>query len=335
MGAAPPAGQQSSPTPRPIVTAAPVLPGATAAPKAAYAPNVVVYPFDQTGQMDPTVGRSIAQIFSQVFSEAGNLTVQPVPVNAKRADFLTNARTSKADFYVSGYVTPIGNGAAIVEQVVKVSSGVIIYSQTQTVYSVPDATSLALGTHNVILQAAGVNIEVTPQPRATTASGAESSTANGAQVNLGGLGGVLQNIFHGRGKPTTGGAVATAQATPVSRPSRGVIVAKVVGASPDASNATSDLARRLAVNYNVTQATVASSALPGAADSICASNRNNTIASGTLDASTGRRGSATFTLKIYTCFGSVLFTTTQQHADWHKAIDAAVEEYVKASPGNS
>lgn len=332
LGAAPPA-VITTPTPKPIVTAAPVLPTATATPKANYAPAVVVYPFEQSGQMDANVGSSIARIFSQVFVEAGGLTVRAVPNDVKRADFSTDAKKNNLDFYVTGYVTPIGNGASVVEQVVKVSSGVIVYSRSQTIFSVPDATSLALDTHNVILQAAGVSVDVTPQPQATSTN--DPSTANGAQVNLGGLGGVLQSIFRRGGKSSATPVPATA-ATPISKPRRGVIVTKVTGNAGEIAQADQELQRRLAVNYNIAQSSVPGSTAATAADSICGTNRDNTIASGVLDRiADGRRSKAQFTLTIRTCFGSVLFTSTQSDADWHKAVDAAVAEFVKADPGNS
>ena len=97
----------------------------------------------QTG-VDAKIGFAIASILAQEMSAAGGLNVLAVPTGVKRTDFLETARTQKADFYISGYVTPVGDTAAVVEQVVSVDSGVILFSQTAQVQSVADVASQSL-----------------------------------------------------------------------------------------------------------------------------------------------------------------------------------------------
>ena len=86
----------------------PPLPVATP-PAIDQTPVVLVYPFDVQTGADPRIGMAIAQILAQEMTAAGGITVPPVPQGVKRADFLDNARTAKADFYISGYVTPVGD----------------------------------------------------------------------------------------------------------------------------------------------------------------------------------------------------------------------------------
>ena len=105
-------------------------PSATPVPVAAI-PVVLVYPFDTTGQLKANVGSGIAQVFTQQMLSAGGLTLLPVPDSVHRSDFLTNANKQHADYYISGYMTPIGNGAAVVVQVVSADSGIIVFSNTQ------------------------------------------------------------------------------------------------------------------------------------------------------------------------------------------------------------
>jgi hypothetical protein len=101
----------------------------------------MVYPFDVQTGADPRLGQAIAQILAQEMVAAGEISVPPVPQGVKRANFLENARAARADFYISGYVTPVGESAAVVEQVVSVESGVILFSQTAQVTSVADVAS--------------------------------------------------------------------------------------------------------------------------------------------------------------------------------------------------
>ena len=111
---------------------------------AADAATVLIYPFDVQTGVDAKIGIAIASILAQEMAAAGGLNVWPVPQGVKRADFLQNARTKAADFYISGYVTPVGDAAAVVEQVVSVDSGVILFSQTAQVQSVADVASQSL-----------------------------------------------------------------------------------------------------------------------------------------------------------------------------------------------
>src|SRR6202042_3511050 len=90
------------------------------------------------------IGMAIAQILAQEMLAAGGVNVPAVPQIVKRADFLENARAARADFYISGYVTPVAGGAEVGEQVVSVESGVILFSQTAQVTSVADVASQSL-----------------------------------------------------------------------------------------------------------------------------------------------------------------------------------------------
>ncbi|HLJ73808.1 MAG TPA: hypothetical protein VKU62_04440, partial [Thermoanaerobaculia bacterium] len=97
-----------SPSPRGSATAKP-LPAATA-----FVPNgpeVIIYPFEAEQGLTPQVGLQVAQIFVQQFDASGGVIVLPVAQGVKREDYLKHARDVHADYYISGYLTPIGNGA--------------------------------------------------------------------------------------------------------------------------------------------------------------------------------------------------------------------------------
>lgn len=320
MAAAAPSRPSPSPSPSPTPTASSAsLPGSA---------TVLVYPFDiQTG-VDPKIGTAIADIMAQEMSAAGGLSVLAVPQNVKRPDFLAYARDQKADFYISGYVTPVGYAAAVVEQVVSVDSGVILFSQTAQVQSVADVASQSLLARAQIL--AFVN-RSTESIAAQSANTPAPTASNGANVNIRGLSGIVDSVFHHKG-------AATPTPAPAVKPSRGVIVAPVTAsgsvADGDLGNATNELFFALQRHYNV-QLTK-SADVANSADSICGTNRNNTIASGTLAESAASHGhrEAVFTLAIYTCFGAVLERTVGKGGTFKAAVDAAVTAYATAHPQN-
>ena len=317
VAAAPPS---PSPAPKPV---------ASATPFSSNAPAVVIYPFDASGDLQSNVGGGVAQIISQEFVVSGGLTVLPVGVGVSRVNYLQHARDVHADYYVSGYITPIGNGASVVEQVVSVDSGVIVYSQTTQIYSVPDIASQALTTHDVILKLAGRDINIGSQSQSTP----EPSATNGASVSLGGLGSVLQGIFHRSPKP---GATAVPAIAAHTKPLRAIIVTHVTGSEA----ATQTLRGSLDRYFKTATSTNEASTVAKSADVVCGSSRNNTIAAGTLatDREGGHYSAHTvniFTLSVYTCFGAQLFTTTARDANLSKAIDAAVTAYATDHPDNS
>ncbi|HEY6326328.1 MAG TPA: hypothetical protein VIW73_07455 [Candidatus Cybelea sp.] len=309
----------------------PPTPGAS---RAGQNPSVIVYPFDVQTGADPKIGIAIAQILGQEMVAAGGINVPPVPQGVRRADFLQYAHNANADFYISGYVTPVGDSAAVVEQVVSVESGVILFSQTAQVASVADVASQSLLARSQILAFVGRGTQ-TVQTQATNTP-APSST-NGAQLPLRGIASIVDSVFkhgHGSRTPTPG---------PTTKPSRGIIVAPVgatgYAAGADLSNATHELyfALNRAFTTTMSSASVAPADVARYADQICGADRNNTIASGTVQIAGASHGkqNVTFDLAIYTCFGAPLEHEVGKGSSIKSAVDAAVAAYATAHPDNS
>ena len=134
-----------APTPNPIITPAPqVMTPAPLPPSVDRQPVVIVYPFDVQTGADPKLGIALAQIFGQEMASAGGIQVLAVPKGITRANFFSNAQSEGAQFYISGYVTQVGDTASVVEQVVSVDSGVVLFSQTAQVNTVADVASVSL-----------------------------------------------------------------------------------------------------------------------------------------------------------------------------------------------
>ncbi len=330
IAAAPPS-PQPVPLPKPSPSVAPLSPSTPAAAT----PTVVVYPFQTPSDVDVRTGQAIAQIYSQVMAQAGGLNVLPIPQKIKQEDWAKYAHSQRADYYVSGYVQPIGSGAAIVARVVDSNTDIAVYSATTQIQSVPDIASQALTARTVVLQAAGVDRpDVVREGKSTPAPAA---SGQGASYNVTSVLSQLGSVFKHGAKSVA----AAPTPAPVAKPPMAVIVARLSGDAPssDISVATDDLFRAMNAFYKTSMTHATSSNFPKQADSICGANRQNTIASGVLNAShvggLHPHDSYTFTLNVYTCFGAVLYTNTQTDDDKRKAVQDAVAAYVKDHPQNT
>ena len=284
----------------------------------------------QTG-VNPKLGIAIATILAQEMASAGGITVLAVPDKVKRADFLDNAHAVKADFYISGYVVPVGDTARVVEQVVSVESGVILFSQTAQVTSVADVASQSLLARTEILNFVGRDTETVQTQTANTPA---PTSTNGANVPISGITNIVDSVFKHKG------TTHVPSPSPAAKPARGVIVAPVTAsgsvAGADLANAGRELYFAMSRAFN-TQMTAVTSPPSQAADEICGANRDNTIATGTLQelASAHSHTTVTFTLLVYTCFGATLEREVVKGSSLKTAVDGAVAAYVAAHPENS
>jgi len=177
---------------------------------AAGEPIVVVYPLTTTGGTDTReVGASIATALSQRLAQLGGLDIKPAPPGTARTDFLTAAVAESADYYVTGYATPLGNDISLVEQVVSTHSGSVVFSQTALAKNYDEAVGPAANLRSAILSHAGrgfAALSAPPPPSATP----EPAPSNGGAFDIG-------KMLHrrpraaGTPKPAT---VALAPATP-------------------------------------------------------------------------------------------------------------------------
>jgi TolB-like protein len=322
------AAPKTTPKPSPTPVAA------TSATPAPSGPTVLIYPFETPSDLDAKYGTAIANIYGTVLTQAGGVIVLAVPSSIKREDYETYARIHKADYYISGFIQPIGGNAAIVTQVVDVSSEISVYSTTTQVANVQDIASQALNARTVIREASGID---RPQLQTANASTpAPQPTASGASF---GITSIVSDIFKGKPRGRSGPA-ATPTPTP-PKPARSVIVARLLG-SANATvlhNASDELYRQMNGHYTTTYSGVQTANLRNQADQICGTNRNNTIASGLLNAThvggMHAHDTYTFTLQVYACFGAILYTVDESNDDYNRAVRDAVEAYYQAHPDNT
>ncbi len=317
----------AAPTPAP--SPAPLATPSAPPPALGQNPTVLIYPFDVQGT-DPKAGAAIAQILAQEMTAAGDINVLQIPTGVARPAFLEYARSQHADYYVSGYVTPVGDSAAVVSQVVSVESGVILFSQTAQVSSVADVASQALQARANILAISGRGTQNIATQSATPAP----TSTNGAQMQIKGIGGIVDSVFGKHPKPTP-----TPSPAPITKPPRAVIVAPASASGAvepsDLTNATSELYFAMGKFFNVSM-TGPTPSIKKSADAICGTNRDNTIATGILGSQPQKHGREyTFTLQIYTCFGVLLDGEIGKGSSLKAAVDSAVATYAKGHPDNS
>src|SRR5581483_2325695 len=189
----------------------------------------------------------------------------------------------------------------MVVQVVTADSGIMIFSQTAQILSTTDASAQAALVREVMLERSGQLADYTQTaPSATPAPAA----TGGASVPLGGLFGIFKHGDKGNGNIP---AAVAAQ----DKPSRIAIIARVSGTGIDAgmlTGATNSLDAAMNRYFIAQLDQTNASDIANSTNAICGSNRNATIAGGTLSQQhTHGKLQSTFTLRIYACFGAVLY----------------------------
>jgi len=94
---------------------------------------VIVYPLTATTGTNPEAGSNVAILFSTRMAESGGLTIKPPTPGTDRADYLAAARKQNADYYITGYLTPLGDDISMLAQVVSTFSGTVVFSTTTVV----------------------------------------------------------------------------------------------------------------------------------------------------------------------------------------------------------
>lgn len=317
-GAAP---SHPKPTPTPVPTAT---------PEQVSLPIVVVFPFGASSDISPGNGEKAANLFVQEMNNAGGIDTIGAPTSVARADYLKYAKSVNADYYVSGYMTPLGNGVSLVEQVVSTRSGTMVFGQTAQIQSFEDASSQAIAIHDGIAEQ---ERSLHEQYQAAQATATATPMANN-QANISKGISDIAGLFRHKGK-------STATAAAVVKPDKGVLVAHVYGSLPanNLSAATNQLYAALNARYNARMTNASGTNLSKQADTVCGTNRNNTIATGTLSAKSfrktfGTRTEWTFNLDVYTCWGAKLASSTATAGSLSDAVSTAVAQYAKDHPQN-
>lgn len=119
-------------------------------------PSIVVYPLIANGSgVNSETGSRVSVTIATQIAQQGGVTVKTSPPGIEQHDYLTAARQLGVDFYVTGYVTPLGAEASIVEQLVSAKSGAIVWSNTALLTTYAEAVGQASIIRSAILAYAG------------------------------------------------------------------------------------------------------------------------------------------------------------------------------------
>jgi hypothetical protein len=296
---------------------------------------VIVYPFTTSSSIDREASSRLATIIAQQMANTGRVIVLPPPPGTERKDYLTAARANDADYYIAGYMTALGDGVSLVEQVVGTGSGIVIYSRSAQLSTYADAAGQGDDLATFLSNHANRSLADVGTPPPAPSPTAEPS--GGASTSL-------SNLFH-RKKPA-GAATAKPAAAPASasaatrsepaatRPQTvaaatnagGAFAVTAVDGPADAASRDGAIARVLRDVRGERAATAASA---------CTGHTPRAVLSGILlvkDAGTGK--AATFELDAKDCAGKQLWresatrdASTAQLAV-ERAVDAAVTAYL-------
>ncbi len=177
-------------------------------------PTVMVYPLMASATIDRQTTGQIVTLLSDQIAQGGRIRVLPADLDAARSTYLSAARKAGAQYYVTGYLTPLGNGASMVEQVVSTQSGIIVYSTSGQVSSIEDVRGKGDLVRNAILQdnaTRGYAAFAAPAESTASAAPHNASSAVAPQANVGGL-------FHHRHAAATPAPAAAASPSPSPTP---------------------------------------------------------------------------------------------------------------------
>lgn len=331
---------------------------AVAAVSALPAPVVVVYPLSVTGSTDPDAGSRLALLFATQLVQEGGITIKPPEPGAKREDYLQAAKDLNADYYITGYVTPVGDSVSLVDQVVSTYSGIVVWSNTTEIRTYAEALGQADLMRSAILRHAGRSLAALDQPAQSTP--APSASSNPQQGNFLGIFKHKQKATPApspAGSRAPGAAVATAApgvvaaAThppppqpPPSAAGAAIVVAIGGTASESdrsyAATALSQAVARAGLGGTLV-ATRSTVDLPARAQELCTQNHAASIFGGTLtmqqsNGAFSHNSTANFELVHYDCNGAL--TAREQarsqaggRTGTNTAIDHAVGQSLTAA----
>jgi TolB-like protein len=329
------------------------LVAATPPPSFYSKPNVIVFPFISNGSsVDREASSRLATIIATAMANTGLVTVTPPPPGTERKDYLNVARQNRSDYYVAGFISPLGNGVSIVEQVVSTATGIVVYSQSTQLNTYNDAAGQ--GDDLAAFVSRHANRGLAAIGTAPPAASPTPAASNGPEANLGKLfGRRKKNAATPKPSPSpkpivnaTAPAAALANVTTPPRaataaaprptptpPPAAAAAAQTYAVVPVTGNA--DAALRELAETRLTEKSHGERAASAAA--ACAAHAVHAVLSGSLtvtpDAAAGG-GNAKFELTASDCAGKALWRQTHGgDATGPQGLQTATERAVDGAIG--
>jgi len=266
-----------------------------AAPAFTIVPTVVVYPLSGSPALDRETSARITSTLANQIAQGGLVKVVPASTSVERQNYLADARSLGASYYVTGFLTPLGAGASVVEQVVSVSSGTLVYSVTNYVTNLTDIAAQGDQLRAGILDRAQRGLQAFEAPEEPSSTPTPGS--NTPDVNV--------NRLLGRKKGPAAANVA------VAPPANTTLAILAVGGSADFAQR-ADAAKALAGAFEQAgrHAVIVTTATPSSA--VCSANGATALVATWLDTPPPNAAKANSSLRLiaYDCNGNVAFDRT-------------------------
>jgi hypothetical protein len=285
-----------------------------ATPAFTIVPTVVVYPLSSSSSLDRETAANISTTLANQIALGGAVKVVPAKAGVERENYLADSRSLGANYYVTGFVTPLGNGASIVEQVVSTTSGTLVFSVTNYITSMAEIASQGDQLRAGIIERSsrGIQAFTAPPPPPNNTPGPEASSG-GADIKL------------GRKK-------APAATVAVVPPANATLAILSVGGASDSDQRTS-MAQALAAAFEHAgrHAVVVSATEPS--NDVCSANKASVQVASWLDTPPPNATSALPALRLiaYDCSGKIAFDRTFKQA-LPGLTDTAVAAYLNPPP---
>jgi TolB-like protein len=138
---------------------------------------LIVLPFQVGPGLKATAGSDFATHMSATIAQTSGVTVVPdTSTDVNQADYPAIAKAAGADFYLTGFISPNGGTVTVIQQLVSLRSGTIVWSNSAQVLTPEDAVEQANLIRDTIVQyqsrgfAALAFQHATPPPDAKTTS---------------------------------------------------------------------------------------------------------------------------------------------------------------------
>jgi hypothetical protein len=281
-----------------------------ATPAFTVVPTVIVYPLSSSPELDREASARIVTTLATQIAQGGGIKIIPSTVGIDRNHYLADARTQGANYYVTGFMTPLGNGASVVEQVVSTTSGTLVFSTTNYVTTLADIAGQGDQLRAGILERSqrGIQAFAVPPPDDTPAP-----QTSGADLNV--------NKLFERKKGTPAAAVALAP------PPDSTLAILTVGGSSDFDQR-SATAKALAAAFEHAgrHAIISEAGTP--APAVCSSAKATVLVGAWLDTPPPNAvANSTLRMIAYDCNGNVAFDRTFKEP-LASVTDAAVGAYL-------
>jgi TolB-like protein len=212
------------------------LPAAAPAPSILGTPVLIVYPFSVNGgDVSKEAGSRLAVAIATQVANLGGVDVKPATPGTERTNFLDVAKKDGADYYVAGFVTPLGDGVSVVEQLVSTQTGIVVFSNTAQIRTYEDASGQGDVLRDALLRHYERNLGAyAAPPPPVSAPSPTPVPGNAAQANLGRLFGHKQQhtATPAPASSTLPAAVARASASPSPSPAPAVAATVLPSPSP-------------------------------------------------------------------------------------------------------